>query len=63
MVLGFTAATASQIWFEATSGWWFFGVFTFTSAMSFGLALPLSFTGRGFDIERHNVSRALMAPF
>jgi len=52
--LGFVAATTSQLWFEVTSGWWPFALFTFVCAMSFGIALPLSFTGRGFDIERHN---------
>jgi len=53
MLLGSLAATISQIWFEATSGWWLFGVFTLTSVLSFGLALPLSFTGKGFDVQRH----------
>ena len=53
MVLGFVAATTSQVWFEVTSGWWPFGVFTFACAMSFGIALPLSFTGRGFDLGAH----------
>jgi cellulose synthase (UDP-forming) len=54
MLTGFCAATLSQVWFEMSSGWWFFGVFTFTSAMSFGLSLPLSFLGGGFDLARHN---------
>ena len=54
MIIGFTTATLSQIWFEASSGWWFFGIFTLTTAMSFGLALPLSFFGRGFDLRAHN---------
>ena len=53
MLLGFLAATISQLWFETTSGWWPFGVFTFVCTMSFGIALPLSFTGRDFDIEDH----------
>ena len=29
MTLGFVAATTSQLWFEVTTGWWLFGVFTF----------------------------------
>jgi cellulose synthase (UDP-forming) len=53
MVIGFTAGTASQIWFEVHTGWWPFALFTFTGIMSFGLSLPLSFTGRGFDIALH----------
>ena len=54
MVIGFCCATTSQIWFEVHTGWWPFGLFTFASIMSFGLSLPLSFTGRGFDIARHD---------
>jgi cellulose synthase (UDP-forming) len=53
MTIGFLAATTSQVWFEVTTGWWEFGIFTVAGALSFGLALPLSFTGRGFDIEGH----------
>lgn len=53
MVIGSVAATASQIWFVIATDWWPFAVFTFASVMSFGLALPLSFTGRGFDIQQH----------
>jgi cellulose synthase/poly-beta-1,6-N-acetylglucosamine synthase-like glycosyltransferase len=53
MVLGFTAGTASQIWFEFHTGWWPFALFTFAGVMSFGLSLPLSFAGRGFDIALH----------
>ncbi len=53
MVAGFIAATASQIWFEATSGWWPFGIFTGVGVLSFGLALPLSFFGHGFDLALH----------
>ena len=29
MTIGFVAATSSQIWFEVTSGWWPFAIFTF----------------------------------
>ena len=54
MTLGFVAATTSQLWFEVTTGWWLFAVFTFACVMSFGIALPLSFMGRGFDLELHN---------
>jgi len=53
MTLGFLAATSSQAWFEFSSGWWPFGIFTLTAACSFGLSLPFSFTGRGFDIDTH----------
>ena len=53
MAIGFSAGTASQIWFEIHTGWWPFALFTFTGIMSFGLSLPLSFTGRGFDIALH----------
>lgn len=62
MVIGFACATLSQIWFEYSSGWWFFGIFTFASTMSFGLALPLSFVGRGFDLERHQIFVQSWAP-
>jgi cellulose synthase (UDP-forming) len=53
MVIGFVAATSSQIWFEVKTGWWLFAFFTVASVMSFGLSLPLSFTGRGFDLAAH----------
>jgi len=53
MLIGSVAATSSQVWFEATSGWWPFALFTLSSVLSFGMALPLSFTGGGFDVERH----------
>jgi cellulose synthase (UDP-forming) len=53
MILGFTAGTASQIWFEFHTGWWPFALFTFAGIMAFGLSLPLSFAGRGFDITLH----------
>lgn len=53
MVIGFVAATSSQIWFEVETGWWPFAFFTVASVMSFGLSLPLSFTGRGFDLAAH----------
>ncbi len=53
LVICFLAATASQIWFEARSGMWPFGIFTAVTVLSFGLALPLSFTGRGFDVGAH----------
>jgi cellulose synthase (UDP-forming) len=53
MILGFTAGTASQIWFEIHTGWWPFALFTFVGVVAFGLSLPLSFTGRGFDVARH----------
>lgn len=51
--LGFLATTVSQIWFEYTSGMWPFAFFTGIGAISFGLSLPLSFTGRGFDLPAH----------
>ncbi len=54
MVIGFIAATVSQVWFEVTSGWWYFAPFTFVCFMSFGLAIPLCFSGSGFDLDRHN---------
>lgn len=53
MATGFVASTASQIWFEDKSGLWPFAIFTFATVMSFGLSLPLSFTGGGFDLARH----------
>jgi cellulose synthase (UDP-forming) len=54
MTIGFVSATLSQIWFEAASGWWPFAIFTFVGTLSFGLALPLSFVSRGFDLDLHN---------
>ena len=30
MAIGFSAGTASQIWFEIHTGWWPFALFTFT---------------------------------
>lgn len=54
MMIGFLSATLSQLWFEAASGWWPFAIFTFVGMLSFGLALPLSFVGRGFDLDLHN---------
>ena len=49
----FLAATSSQIWLEVTSGMWPFGIFTAVAVLAFGLALPQSFAGRGFDVAAH----------
>jgi cellulose synthase (UDP-forming) len=54
MMIGFVSATLSQLWFEAASGWWPFAIFTFVGMISFGFSLPLSFVGRGFDLDLHN---------
>lgn len=62
MAIGFVAATVSQIWFEITTGWWGFAVFTLASTMSFGLALPLSFLGQGFDLVAHSARVATWEP-
>lgn len=53
MTAGFLTATMSQLWFEATTHSWGFTIFTLAAVLSFGLSLPLSFTGRGFDIDAH----------
>ncbi len=53
MSIGFVTATISQGWFEVTSGWWPFAIFTLVVVASFSLALPFSFVGPGFDIEQH----------
>src|SRR5690348_2752868 len=53
MTIGFLTATISQVWFEYASGLWPFAIFTAVGAVSFGLSLPLSFAGRGFDILVH----------
>jgi cellulose synthase (UDP-forming) len=53
LVICFLAGTASQIWFEAQSGMWPFGIFTAITVLSFALALPFSFIGRGFDLAAH----------
>jgi cellulose synthase (UDP-forming) len=53
MVLGFLAATSSQIWFEYATGMWPFAIFTAIGFVSFGLSLPLSFAGHGFDLSEH----------
>lgn len=55
MVSGFLASTISQIWFEATSRMWEFGIFSLAAIVSFGLSLPLSFTGPAFDLEAHQL--------
>ncbi len=62
MVVGFTAATLSQVWFEISTGWWIFAFFTFTSTASFGLSIPLCFIGRGFDLDRHNAQVRTWSP-
>jgi cellulose synthase (UDP-forming) len=49
----FLAATASQIWFETQPYMWPFGIFTAVCLLAFGVTLPLSFTGRGFDWPAH----------
>jgi cellulose synthase (UDP-forming) len=53
LVLCFLTGTASQVWFETHSGMWPFGVFTALTTVAFGLALPFSFTGPGFDWQAH----------
>jgi len=53
LVICFLAGTASQVWFEAQSGMWPFGIFTAVTVLSFALALPFSFIGRGFDVATH----------
>lgn len=53
LVICALTGTASQIWFEARSGMWPFAIFTAVTVLSFALALPLSFTGRGFDLAAH----------
>jgi cellulose synthase (UDP-forming) len=53
MTASFVAATFSQAWFEYTSRSWPFTVFTVVGLISFGLSLPLSFTGKGFSLEEH----------
>jgi cellulose synthase (UDP-forming) len=53
LVICFLAGTASQVWFEAQSGMWSFGIFTAVTVLSFTLALPLSFIGGGFDLAAH----------
>jgi cellulose synthase (UDP-forming) len=53
LVICFLAGTASQLWFEAKSGMWPFAIFTAITVLSFGLALPLCFCGRGFDVAAH----------
>jgi hypothetical protein len=50
MTASFVAATFSQAWFEYTSRSWPFTVFTVVGLISFGLSLPLSFTGKGFSL-------------
>jgi cellulose synthase (UDP-forming) len=53
MVVCCVTAIGSQIWFETASGMWPFGIFTAFMVLACGLALPLSFSGRGFDLEQH----------
>jgi cellulose synthase (UDP-forming) len=49
------AAIASQVRFEAMPWMWPFGIFTALTALAFGLALPFSFAGRGFDWAAHQM--------
>jgi cellulose synthase (UDP-forming) len=53
LVICCLTGTVGQVWFEARSGLWPFGVFTAVTVLSFSLALPSSFTGRGFDLAAH----------
>lgn len=53
LVICFTTGTSGQIWFEARSGMWPFGIFTGVTVLSFALALPVSFIGGGFDVAAH----------
>jgi cellulose synthase (UDP-forming) len=53
LVLCFLTGTVSQVWFETQSGIWLFGIFTALTTVSFGLALPFSLTGPGFDWAAH----------
>jgi cellulose synthase (UDP-forming) len=53
VIVGFLAASASQVMFEVNSGIWPFAIFTLTGAVAFGLSIPSSFTGRGFDLAAH----------
>jgi cellulose synthase (UDP-forming) len=53
LVICFLASTACQIWFDALPGMWPFGIFTAVYVLAFGVTLPLSFTGRGFDRAAH----------
>lgn len=62
VTLGFVAATASQLWFEYSSGMWPFMIFTAVGVASFGLSLPLSFAGRGFDLPAHQRRVGAWAP-
>jgi cellulose synthase/poly-beta-1,6-N-acetylglucosamine synthase-like glycosyltransferase len=62
MTAGFACATVSQGWFETSSGMWPFALFTLAAVMSFGLSLPLSFTGRGFSLPAHKAKIAAWCP-
>jgi cellulose synthase (UDP-forming) len=62
VTIGFLAATISQIWFVFESGLWPFAIFTAVGIMSFGLSLPLSFAGRGFDLRAHQRRVKAWAP-
>jgi cellulose synthase/poly-beta-1,6-N-acetylglucosamine synthase-like glycosyltransferase len=62
VTLGFITATISQVWFEFASGMWPFALFTAVGVVSFGLSLPLSFAGRGFDLAAHQRRVTAWAP-
>jgi len=62
VTLGFVTATTSQIWFEFATGMWPFAIFTAFGIVSFGLSLPLSFAGRGFDLATHQRRASTWAP-
>jgi cellulose synthase (UDP-forming) len=53
VTIAFASAFASQILFEASSGFWVFAIFTFVGFAAFAMSMPLGFTGRGFSAPRH----------
>ncbi len=53
VTVAFLAAFTSQILFEINSGIWEFAIFTFVGTLAFAMSMPLGFTGRGFDRDRH----------
>ena len=51
--LGFLFATLSQAGFIVVTGEWPFILFSLVVTGAFGLSMPLSFLGRGFDYGKH----------
>jgi cellulose synthase (UDP-forming) len=53
LVIAFLSAMGSQVWFEIHDRAWPLSGFTLLGLAAFAFSMPLSFTGRGYDLEQH----------